>query len=85
VTRRNKQIAAVVCLVAIVGFTAWPLYKWLYVRTASDALYERTRSLVEKNPRLKPSWDKALEDGELTRDEAKGIVEQAGETLGPDD
>ena len=84
-TRRNKQIAAVVCLVAIVGFTAWPLYKWLSPPTASPALYERTKSLVEKNPRLKPAWDKALEDGVLTRDEAKEIIEQAGETVRPEE
>jgi hypothetical protein len=40
---------------------------------------------VEKHPELKPDYDKAMEDGVLSYDEAKEILEKAGETVGPDE
>jgi hypothetical protein len=46
---------------------------------------ERTKRAVEKNPQLQPDWEKAMEDGVLTRDEAKAILEKAGETVEPED
>jgi hypothetical protein len=36
------------------------------------------------HPELKPDYDKAMEDGVLSYDEAKKILEKAGETVGPD-
>ncbi len=85
-TRRAKQIWVVLALVAMVGFLiSWPLYKKYRVKAASAALVERTKNVVEKNPRLKPDWDKAMEDGVLTWPEANAILEKAGEKADPED
>ena len=70
---------------ALVPFLGWPLYKKLTFRKASPALIERTKKAVEKHPELKPDYDKAMEDGVLSYDEAKEILEKAGETVGPDE
>jgi hypothetical protein len=77
------KFSAILCLVAVISFSAWPLWKWLHVKHASAALEARTRALVEKHPELKPAWDIAMQDGVLTTDEAKVIVEAAGEKLEP--
>jgi hypothetical protein len=79
------KFAVTLCLVAIVSFSAWPLWKHLHVKRANAALEARTRALVEKHPELKPAWNIAMEDGVLTREEAKQIVEGAGEKLGPEE
>jgi hypothetical protein len=71
--------------VALFIFSARPLWRWLTFKAASAALVERTRALVEKNPQLKPAWDNAMKDGTLSWEEAKEIVEQAGETVRPDE
>jgi hypothetical protein len=85
VNRRTKLFGAILCLVAIVSIAAWPIWKWLHPRPVSAALYERTKAAVEKNPKLQPKWDKAMEDGVLTYPEAKEILESAGEEVGPED
>jgi hypothetical protein len=54
-------------------------------RPCSAATYERTKAAVEKNPRLQPAWDIALQDGVLTWDEAKVILEGAGEKAEQDE
>jgi hypothetical protein len=77
------KFSAILCLVAILSFSAWPLWKRLHSKHASVALEARTRALVEKHPELKPAWDIAMQDGVLTTEEAKVIVEAAGEKLGP--
>lgn len=83
--RRKKQIGVVLGLVAIVCFVAaWPIYKWLTIKAANPHLFERTKTLVEKNPQLKPDWDRAMQDNVLTESEAKEIVEKAGEKLEPE-
>jgi hypothetical protein len=69
---------------ALLPFVGWPLYKKLTFKKASPALIEQTRKAVEKDPKLKPHYDKAMEDGVLSYDEAKEILEKAGETVGPD-
>jgi hypothetical protein len=69
-------------LLPIVG---WPVYEKLRVKKASAALIERTRKAIEQHPELKPEYDKAMEDGVLTYDEAKGLLEKSGETVGPDE
>jgi hypothetical protein len=85
-TRRNKQVFVVLALVALLAFAAWPTYsKWRTVKAVSASLEQRTRTLVEKNPQLKPAWDNAMQDGVLTWAEAKQIVESAGETVQPDE
>jgi hypothetical protein len=70
---------------ALVPFVGWPVYKKLVLKEASRALIERTTKAVEKHPELKPDYDKAMEDGVLSRDEAKEILEKAGETVGPEE
>jgi hypothetical protein len=69
---------------ALLPFLGWPLYKKLTFRKASPALIERTIKAVKKHPELNPDYDKAMEDGVLSYDEAKEILEKAGETVGPD-
>lgn len=83
-SRRIMVVGAVLALLAITVFATWPMWKWLYIKRASAALHERTKALVEKNPQLKPDWDKAMEDGVLTWAEAKDIVEKGGEKVEPE-
>jgi hypothetical protein len=86
VSRRTFLIfGTVLTFLGLLPFLGWPLYKRLTLRKASPALIERTRKAVEKHPELKPEYDKALEDGVLSYDEAKEILEKAGETVGPDE
>jgi hypothetical protein len=72
-------------LLALLPFLGWPVYKMLTLKKASPALIERTKKAVEKHPELKADYDKAMEDGVLSYDEAKQILEKAGETVGPDE
>jgi hypothetical protein len=75
-----------VALVATACFiAAWPIYKKYSLKAVSPSVMERTKKAVEKNPQLKPDWDKAMEDGVLTWPEAKGILEKAGEKAEPED
>jgi len=86
VSRRAKTIWVVVALVAMASFImAWPLYKKFSVKPVGAALMERTRKAVEKNPRLQPDWDRAMEDGVLTWSEANAILEKAGEKTEPEE
>jgi hypothetical protein len=79
-SRRSKQIWAVLGLVAMVCFTAaWPAYKKLSVKPVSASLMEKTKKVVEKNPQLQPDCERAMEDGVLAWPEAKPILEKAGE------
>jgi len=78
------KFGAILALVAMVSFSIWPLWKWLSVKSASAALQARTKALVEKHPELKPAWNIAMQDGVLTYDEAKEIVEGAGEKVEPE-
>jgi uncharacterized membrane protein len=75
---------AVLALVAIVSFSLWPLWEWISVKQANAELQARVRTLVEKHPELKPALKIALMDGKLTWEEARAIVEAAGEKLPPD-
>jgi hypothetical protein len=77
--RRLKTFAAILGLVAMVFFISWPIWKWFKFRPVSAAVFERTRAAVEKNPRLQPAWDIAMEDGVLTRAEAMVILRSANE------
>jgi hypothetical protein len=76
---------AVLMLLALVPFLGWPLYKKYFSRRASTALIERTKKAVEKHPELKADYDKSMQEGVLTYDKAKEILEKAGETVGPDE
>jgi hypothetical protein len=86
VTRRTLiTTGAILCLLALIPFLGWPIYKWYTrPRPVSTALFDRTKACVDKNPQLKPDWDKAMEDDVLTFEEAKGILEKAGEKVEPE-
>jgi hypothetical protein len=75
----------VLMFLALLPFLARPIYKSLLLKKASPALIERTTKAVEQHPELKPDYDKAMEDGVLSYDEAKEILQKAGETVGPDE
>ena len=83
-SRRFVVIGVVLCLLAILPFVTWPLWKGLVVKPVSEALFESTKALVERNPDLKPLWDDAVSDGVLTRSEAKAIWDKAGEKMQPE-
>ena len=83
--RRTTQFGALLCLAAMAGFVAWPFWSWLSVKSASAALQERTKALVEKNCQLRPAWDIAMQDDVLTRAEAKIILEAGGEKVAPEE
>jgi hypothetical protein len=76
-----KLVGVILCITVLVFFASWPVWKWIENKPVSASLYERTKAVVEKNPRLKPAWDIALQDGVLTRAEAKVILDSAGEKL----
>ena len=78
-------LGTVLTFLALIPFVGWPVYKYLTLRKPSAAMIERTIKAVEKHPELKPDYDKAMEDGVLSHDEAKAILEKAGETVGPDE
>jgi len=78
-------IGTVFAFLALVPFVGWPLYKKLTLKKASPALVERTRKALEKHPELKSAYDKAMEDDVLSYDEAKELLEKAGEKVGPDE
>jgi hypothetical protein len=85
-SRRTKQIVAIVALLAMTMFiVAWPIYKKRSLRAVSAALMERTKKVVEKNPQLQADWNKAMEDGVLTWPEANAILEKVGEKAEPED
>jgi hypothetical protein len=80
-----KQLWAILALLAMACvIVAWPLYKKYSLRAVRAALLERTRQVVEKNPHLRPDWDKAMEDGVLTWSEANAILQKAGEKAEPE-
>jgi len=81
VNQRMRIIGVTFCLMAMAFFAGWPFWKWIYIRSASAAVQQRTKALVDKNPQLKPAWDVAMQDGVLTQPEAKIIVEASGEKL----
>jgi len=85
--RRRKLviIGTVLMFLALLPFVGWPVYRYITLRKASTAMIERTTKAVEKHPELKPEYDRAMEDGVLSYDEAKAILEKAGETVGPDE
>ena len=76
---------AILWLVAMVFFASWPVWKWFKFKPVSASLYERTKAAVEKNSRLQPAWDIALQDGVLTWPEAKVIPESASEKADPEE
>ena len=64
---------------------SWPVWKAIKFKSVNAATYGRTKAAVEKNPRLQPAWDIALQDDVLTWPEAKVILESAGKKAEPDE
>jgi hypothetical protein len=85
VNRRIIAGGAILALMGMVFFVSWPIWKSIKFRPCSAALYQRTKAAVDKDPRLKPAWDIALQDDVLTYSEAKIILESAGEKVEPED
>jgi len=77
-------IGAILVFLALIPFIVWPVYKYFSPTPVSEALFNRTKEAVEKNPKLKPDWDEAMRDGVLTFPEAKAILEKAGEKVDPE-
>lgn len=80
----NRQMMTFVgslALVAMVSFSLWPLWQWISVKQANAAAQERVKALAEKHPHLKAALKIALQDGVLTQEEAKEIIEAAGEKV----
>lgn len=83
-SRQTKLFGVVLCLVAMVSFSAWPLWQWLTIKTASASLRQRTEAAVAKRPDLKPALNIAMQDGVLTWAEVKEIMDAAGEKVDPE-
>lgn len=81
--RQTTTFGAIVCLVAMTSFVAWPAWQWLRIKKANAALEARARAAYEQHPELKPAWNIAMHDGVLTWDEAKEILEAVGEKVEP--
>ena len=84
-SRRIMTWGVVLGLMAMMFFVSWPVWKAIKFKSVSAATYTRTKAAVDKNPRLKPAWDIALQDGVLTWPEAKVILESAGKKAEPDE
>jgi hypothetical protein len=81
VNRRTKQIGVGLALVAMVCFGAWPFWKYLYVKSASAALQAQAKRVADADAELQAAWKIAMLDDVLSPDEAKVIVEAAGEKM----
>src|SRR5262249_31923898 len=82
---KSKTNSAVLCLMAMAFFAGWPVWKIINARPVSSSLYERAKTLADKDPRLQPAWTIAVQDDVLTYPEAKVIVEAAGEKIERDE
>jgi hypothetical protein len=82
--RTIRIVALVLVAVGIVGLAIWRIGYRSGTQPVSDSLFEKTLAIVEKNPHLKPDWDRALEDGTLTLNEARAILDRARENANPD-
>jgi hypothetical protein len=85
VTRSTKQLGAVLAILAMISFTAWPFWKYLYRQAATASLEARAKALVDAHPDLQPAWTIAMLDDILTQSEATIIVEGAGEKVTPNE
>jgi len=43
-SRRTMLFGAILCLVAMVFFVSWPVWKWFKFKPVSASLYERTKA-----------------------------------------
>ena len=69
-----KIIAFVVAGAVVVGLWVW--YD-MHNKPANPRIQEGVKRIVEKEPRVKPMYDSAMEDGMLTLSEARAIINEA--------
>jgi hypothetical protein len=74
VTAETKKWGAILAIVAMISFGAWPFWKAIYFNAASAAIQERANELAAKNPALKTALEVAMVDGVLSQGEAELIV-----------
>jgi hypothetical protein len=78
---RAKWIAIALVVVTVASLAVWRVSNRVQAKPVSESLHQKTKGLVDKNPRLQPDWDAALADGVLTLGEARSILEKAGEQV----
>ena len=83
-SRRIMTWGVVLGLMAMMFFVSWPVWKAIKFKSVNAATYARTKAAVDKNPRLQPAWDIALQDDVLKWPGAKVILQSAGEKVEPD-
>lgn len=81
--RRTIQVGAVLALVAMASFGAWPFWKYLYVRAADAELQRRATELAAQQPHVQLALAVALQDDVLTESEATAIVAGADDAPPP--
>lgn len=72
-SRQTMTFGAILCLVAMLSFMAWPFWEWLWIKKADAQQQQRIERLVAAHPELKPALNIALMDGVLTPEEAAEI------------
>lgn len=77
-SRQLTTFGAILCLVAIVSFAAWPFWQWLWLKEATAETQRRVQDLVAAHPELKPALNIALMDKVLTPEEADEILKGGG-------
>jgi hypothetical protein len=65
----------------MVCFSAWPFWRYLYVKSATAPLRAQAERLAAQDAQLKAALAVAMLDDTLTADEARIIVEAAGEKV----
>lgn len=73
-TAETKKWGAILAIVAMISFGAWPIWKAMYFNAATPAIQERANQLAASNPSLKTALDVAMVDGILSQGEAELIV-----------
>jgi WD40 repeat protein len=78
--RRTKLIALIVAGTIVAALAGWRAWDRVQNNPASEALHQRVKELLAERHDLRPSYDRAMEDGVLTRAEAQAILEAAEKT-----
>lgn len=73
-TAETKKWGAILAIVAMISFGAWPFWKAIYFNSATASLQEQANELAKENPALKTALEVAMVDGVLSQDEAELIV-----------
>jgi len=71
-----RFFSAALVVLAVLVFAGWRVWSRANGRPASEALHQKIKVLVDKKPDLRPSYDRAMEDGVLTIGEARAILDE---------